>query len=191
VNLTLLVAAALIGFGGFIVVVNWWTLIQNLRGKQYRSPIPFFGAAFLGAGMFILPPTRPYFWSALVLDYGTLMVLLGLIPAMWSESYFALVGEYLGETATKRVCLRLYRRGIFTIEWQRHHTSDKGDIVGSDTNAWQRDGPRLTLSRANESAIFDLVRGAPRETFRQSVGFPSWEIRDETSLENIDFVRTA
>jgi hypothetical protein len=189
VNLILqLVAAVLIGVGGIIVVLNWWTILQNSRGKQYRSPIVLLGTAFLGAGMFILPATRWYFWSALILDFGTLMVLLGLITEMWRGRRI-LVHEYFGETATKRVCLRLYRRGIFSIEWQRREPWKAGPIVGSDTDGWQREGPRLTLSRAKESAIFDLVPDATRETFRQSVGFPSLESRDDTSLANIDFVR--
>lgn len=183
-----LVAAVLIGVGGIIVVLNWWTILQNSRGKQYRSPIVLLGTAFLGAGMFILPATRWYFWSALILDFGTLMVLLGLITEMWRGRRI-LVHEYFGETATKRVCLRLYRRGIFSIEWQRREPWKAGPIVGSDTDGWQREGPRLTLSRAKESAIFDLVPDATRETFRQSVGFPSLESRDDTSLANIDFVR--
>lgn len=190
VNLILqLVAAVLIGVGGIIVVLNLWTVIRNLSGKQYRSPIVLLGAAFLGAGMFILPATRPHFWSALIFDYATLMVLLGLIPNMWSDSIFNLVGEYLGETATKRVWLRLYRRGIFSVEWERREPWKAGPIVGSGTDGWHRDGPRLTLNRANESAIFDLVPDATKETFRQSVGFPSLESRDDTSLAQIDFVR--
>lgn len=183
-----LVAAVLIGVGGIIVVLNWWTILQNSRGKRYRSPIVLLGTAFLGAGMFILPATRWYFWSALILDFGTLMVLLGLITEMWRGRRI-LVHEYFGETATKRVCLRLYRRGIFSIELQRREPWKAGPIVGSDTDGWQREGPRLTLSRAKESAIFDLVPDATRETFRQSVGFPSLESRDDTSLANIDFVR--
>lgn len=187
VNLTHLGAAALIGFGCFIVALNLWTLFQNLEGKRYRSPIPFLGAAFLGAGMFILPATRWYFWSALLLDFGTPMVLLGLITEMWRGRRI-LVHEYVGETATKRVCLRLYRRGIFSIEWQLPEPWKAGPSVGSDTNGWQREGPRLTLSRATESAIFDLVPDATRETFRQSVGFPSLESREDTSLAKIDFV---
>lgn len=183
-----IVAAVLIGVGGIIVVLNLWTITQNRLGKPYRSPIVLLGAAFLGAGMFILPATRWYFWSALILDFATLMVLLGLITEMWRGRRI-LVHEYVGETATKRVCLRLYRRGIFSIEWQRREPWKASPIVGSDTDGWQREGPRLTLSRAKESAIFDLVPDATRETFRQSVGFPSLESRDDTSLAKIDFVR--
>lgn len=188
-NLNLLAAALLIGIGGFIVVLNLWTVIRNLSGKQYRSPIVLLGGAFLGAGMFILPAARPYFWSALIFDYATLMVVLGLISHVRSDGIFNLVGEYLGETATKRVWLRLYRHGIFSVEWESREPWKAGPIVSSGRDGWYRDGPRLILNRATESAVFDLVPEATKETFRQSVGFPSLESRGGTSLAQIDFVR--
>jgi len=66
----------------------------------------------------MMPTTRTYAWSALILDYGTLAFLLAsprLIREAWSTSHINLICEYLGEAGMKTVHLRLFRRGIFTI----------------------------------------------------------------------------
>ncbi len=180
--------------GGLIAFANWWSVYWSYRTKRFHSAVPLVGAALLGAGMFILPATRPYCWSALILDYGTLALLAAspqLFRELWSTSRFNLVSEYLGEAGMKTVHLRLFRRGIFTIRLQLHRPPGECGLVGTGTiGTWQREGAHLTLRTERESAVFDVVRDAPTEALRQSVGFPSWESSHELSLESIDFVQT-
>ena len=136
--------------GGLLSFANWWSVYQSYRTKRFHSAIPFFGAAFLGLGMLIIPSTRPYAWSALVLDYGTLAFLLAspkLAREAWNTSRFNLLFEYLGTAGMKTVHLRLFRQGIFTIRLQLHRPPGETGLVGTGTSGtWQHDGKSLKLA---------------------------------------------
>jgi hypothetical protein len=193
VNSTFVIAISLVVLGGLIAVANWWSVISSFRTKRFHSAVPLLGAVLLGTGMFLLPATRPFCLIAVVIDYGTLALLLAsprLVREVWSTSKFNLVSEYLGQAGMKTVYLRLFRRGVFTIRLQLHRPAGERGLVGTGTvGRWQRDGTRLTLRTEQESAVFDVVRGAPDEVLGQSVGFQSWEGSDELSLAGIEFVR--
>ena len=189
----LLIAIVLITFGGLIAIGNWWGLYWSYHTKRFHSAVPLFRAALLGAGMFILPATRDYCWVALIVDYGTLSLLLAcprLFQELWGTSRFNLVHEYVGKAGMKTACLRLFRRGIFTIRLELHRPSGECGLAGAGTiGTWQREGGRLTLSTGRESAVFDVVRDAATEMLRQSTGFPSWESDHDHSLAEIDFAQ--
>lgn len=144
--------------------------------------------------MFNLPATRPYFWIALILDYGTFSLLLAsprLVQEFWSTSRFNLVSEYLGSGATREICLRLSRRGIFTIQLKFRRAPDEyGLALVSRVGTWRRQGARLILQIERESAVFDVISDGPTETLRLSADFPSWEDNHDLSLANISFVQT-
>jgi hypothetical protein len=188
------VAATLMAFGGLIALANWWSLYWTYHTKQFHSAVPLLGAVLLATGMLILPATRPYCWIALALDYGTLALLLAsprIVREAWGTCRFNLVSEYVGQTDVKTAYLRLSRRGIFTIRLKLQRRPGECGLVGAGTvGTWQREGKRVTLSTGRESAVFDVLCDAPKETLRQSVGFPSWESSRDHSLASIDFVQT-
>jgi len=180
-------------FGGLISFANWWSIYWSYRTKRFHSAVPLFGAALLGVGMFVLPVTRPFCWMALILDYGTLALLLvspRILREVWDTSRFNLVREYLGQAGTKTAKIRLFRRSVFTIRLEIHRPPGECGLVRAGmVGTWQREGTQLTLRSEAESAVFDLIRNAPSETLRQSVGFPSWEKYHDYSLANIEFVQ--
>lgn len=144
--------------------------------------------------MLLIPTTRSYAWTALILDYGTLAFLIAsprLIREAWSTSRINLQCEYLGEAGMKTVHLRLFRRGIFTIRLHLHRPSGECGLISSGTiGTWQRDGTRLKLHTERESAVFDVVRDSPTEALQQSTGFVTWESSHDLSLASIEFVQT-
>ena len=142
----------------------------------------------------MIPTTRPYAWTAPILDYGTLAFLLaspGLIREFWNTSRFNLLCEYLGQAGIKTVYLRLFRRGIFTIRLELQRPPGEVGLIGTGTiGTWKREGAHLMLASGRETAAFDVIRDAPTEVLRQSTGFPNWEKSNELSLGGIDFIQT-
>ena len=109
VNTTHIIAAVLMTLGGLLALANWWSVIWSNVTKRFHSAVPFVGAALLGAGMLMMPTTRTYAWTALILDYGTLAFLLAsprLIREAWSTSHINLICECLGEKGMKTLWLR-------------------------------------------------------------------------------------
>ena len=188
------IAIILISLGGLLSFTNWWSVYWSYRTKRFHSAVPFFGAALLGVGMSLIPTIRPYAWSALILDYGTLAFLLAsprLIREFWNTSRFNLLCEYLGQAGMKTVHLRLFKRGIFTVRLELHRPPGECGLVGTGTiGTWKRDGTQLTLSTGKETAAFNTIQNSSAETLRQSEGFPSWEKSNELSLASIDFIQT-
>jgi hypothetical protein len=186
-------ATVLMTIGGLLCFANWWSVISSCITRRFHSAVPLVGAALLGVGMFMNSATRPYAWSALILDYGTLAFLFAsprLIHEVWSTSRFNLLCEYLGEADIKTVRLCFFRHGIFTIRLHLRRPPGECGLVSTGTiGTWKRDGERLTLRTASETAVFDLIQDSPAETFRQSTGFTSWENNHEQSLAGIDFVQ--
>src|SRR5258708_7324312 len=72
------IALGFMVLGGLLALLNWFSIYQTLRTGRRCSPIPLVSALFLGGGMLLHPAARPFAWLALVLDYGTLMLLLAL-----------------------------------------------------------------------------------------------------------------
>src|SRR5207249_2124747 len=98
--------------------------------------IPPIGAAFLAGGMLLQPITRPYAWVAVLVDYGALVFLVAvpfIVREIWRTSRYNLLEEYIGEQGNKTVTLRLFRRGIFTIQVQVCRTRDEWGLMQLST----------------------------------------------------------
>lgn len=193
-NLTQTGAAILLTLGGLLSLANWGTVLWSRRSRRFQSPVPLLGAAMLGAGMLLLPAARPYAWSALLLDYGTLAVLLAapkLGRELWSTSRVNLLHEYVSETDRETVHLRLFRRGVFTLRLNLHRPPGECGLVSTGMiGTWQREGARLTLRTEHEEAVWEVVRERAGEVLRQSAGFDSWERSVELSLAGLELVHT-
>jgi hypothetical protein len=58
-----------LGLGALLSLLNWVTLIVTLRTGRYSSPVPIFGALFLGVGALLIPALRPspgppWYWTS-------------------------------------------------------------------------------------------------------------------------------
>ena len=183
-----ILALLLIACGGLMAVLNWWTMFWSYHTKRFHSIVPFVGAGLLGTGMFILPATRWYCWTALLLDFGTFALLLALpriFHEAWETSHFNLLSEFTAQSGIKTARLSLFRRRIFTIRLEINRSQGIASL--GTIGEWQRDGEQLMLTVGKESAVFSDVGGA---AIRQSSGFPSWEKDQDTSLADLHFVQT-
>jgi|GEM_PF-1467740 len=105
----------LIVAGGMLSLLNWYTLFLNYRSERYISAIPLVGAGLLGSGLALFPQTRPYYWIASVVDYGTLSLILAvpwLVHGAWCVSRINLVHQFSSTKDGRSLRIRLYRRGI-------------------------------------------------------------------------------
>ncbi len=181
--------------GGLLSLANWLGIFQSNITKRFHSPVPLIGAILLGTGMLLNPTARPYAWTALFLDWGTLALLISLpwlIRDFWKTSRFNLLYEYLGKAGMKTVHLNLFKRGIFTIRIQLSRPPGEAGLVGTGTTGtWKREETRLLLSAwKNETAIFDVNSKDSVEVLQQFSGFESWEKNSELSLASIELIQT-
>src|SRR5262245_16318242 len=106
-------AYALIAFGGLMSLLNWGTLVASLRTKRFVSAVPLVGALPLGAGLSLLPESRPYAWLALLADYGTLVLIIALpriAHDLWSTSRINLMHQFTTHEKERRITIKLFRR---------------------------------------------------------------------------------
>lgn len=111
-------AYALIGMGVLFSFLNWSTLVSSLLTNRFISPIPFAGSVPLGIGMLLLPETRLFAWLALVIDYGTLVLIIalpGLAYEFWSTSAANLLHCLSVIESGREFTIRLFRRDIAII----------------------------------------------------------------------------
>ncbi len=157
--------------GSLVALLNWFSVYHRSRTGRCSSPIPLVGAFFLGGGMLLHPAVRPFAWLALVLDYGTLALLLAvpwIVSEEWKTSRFNLLEQYEGKKGSKRVELRLFRKGVLVIK--QYFGGESGlSLRGS----WKREGDRLLLSLEEDVAVFDPWSGRHGEGVRQATGFRS------------------
>jgi len=187
------IGIVLISAGGCIALANWLTLIVGYSTKRFCSPVPFVGAILLGAGMLLLPPTRLYCWSALFFDYGTLAFLIAL-PRLgrefWNTSRLNLLNEYIGQTGKKMACLRLFKKGVFTIRLNITRRPNEPGLVSTGLiGTWERSGDQIQLTTNQGAARFDVISNIQTETLRQTDGFADWENGNDTSLAGFDFIK--
>lgn len=112
------VAYALIAFGGLMCLLNWGTAFASWRSKRFVSAVPLVGALLLGAGLVLLPETRPFAWLALIADYGTLVLIVALpwiAHEFWSTSRINLLHSFTTNAKERAVSINLFRRQIAVI----------------------------------------------------------------------------
>jgi len=175
-----------------------WRRIVCKREKT-PSMIPFLGGILGYAGGRLAPveALADRAWLALILDVGSgpylVFGLCIVLPELWRTSRFNLVRAYVGQKGIKTVWLRLFRRGIFTIEQRFERPREQTGLTAcSTTGRWHRDGERLVLEDdgGGDPAVFKIVAGRPTETLRQAAGFAMWENAGEAALADIDLILT-
>lgn len=191
-SLRLPAASALMLLGVLICTSNAWSFFISRRSGRFRSPIPFVGALFLGAGLFVLPATRPFCWAALIVDWGTLeafRVLPRIVRELRATRAGNLEAEYQAAAGNTRVILRLYRSGVFILRLEIKRPPGELGLTGCGaTGPWRREGPRLFLKSESEAGTLELAADPASGELRSSAGFSSWESNPATSLSRFTFV---
>lgn len=155
-------AIGLMVFGAFFCVVNWLLFLGRIISGRFVSVLPLIGALPLGLGALYFPATRPFAWLALLLDFGTLELLMALpwiVNDLWSTSRFNLLEEYRGRKNDREAILRLYRNGICIL--QQYFQRSPGELGISHISLvgdWEKDGTRLVLRFGGET---DMLEAAP------------------------------
>ena len=74
-----ILAVISLAFGLLISFMNWYTIVQSSKSKKFVSSVPLIGAATLWWGLSSFEQTRSYAWTAVIIDYGTLMLIFGIL----------------------------------------------------------------------------------------------------------------
>ena len=105
---------------GFLVVgilfsaLNWSSIYFSWRDKRFHSPVPIFGAWFLGLGLAGFQATRPFWWLCFILDYGTFALILAM-PAVlheaWSTCRINRLHQFYALENGRETTISLFRHG--------------------------------------------------------------------------------
>lgn len=185
-----ILATILIVLGGLLCFANWMSVLQSILTKKFHSAVPFFGAGLLGIGMLLMPSTRSWAWSAILLDYGTLALIIAspqLFCELWNTSKFNLLHDYSGKLENKFVRLCLFRRGIFTIRITIQRAAGQSGLAGTGAGGiWHMEDEKLKLViHGGDSAVFNVSEISDSEILQQENGFSRFEKDFETSLAGI------
>ena len=105
--------------GAILCAGNWYACYESYKSKRFVSSIPFVGAILLGIGCCYFPAIRPFAWLSVILDYGTLAIVLSLPHLLsdgWSTSKKNLVYWFSSSDQGRNLDIKLFKRGIFTAQ---------------------------------------------------------------------------
>ncbi len=77
-------AVIAVGLGLLVAVFNWTTPFRS-RDDKHVSPVPLVGGALIAIGLLAFETTRPYWWLAVFIDFGTFGLLVAL-PMLVGEA---------------------------------------------------------------------------------------------------------
>ena len=115
--MTIMSAIALV-LGGLIASLNWYSIYASHKSGRFVSAVPLIGAALLVVGFLGIPQTRPYAWLGIIIDYGTLALIMvspRLMREAWLVSPVNLLHRFTGANNGRRDDIRLFKKAVFTI----------------------------------------------------------------------------
>ncbi|MFT5478671.1 MAG: hypothetical protein ACI8Y8_004039 [Planctomycetota bacterium] len=111
--------------GGLITLASGYSLFGFSRSGRRVAPFPLVGGGRGGLllcwGLLGFEGTRPYAWIALIVDYGTVAIVLAvpvLILDAWSTSSANVVHHFVSGSNGRSDDFRLFKRGKITIRSQ-------------------------------------------------------------------------
>jgi hypothetical protein len=147
-----IVGYSLIVLGGYVSLLNWTAPIISKRSGRNVSTVPFFGAGFLGLGIFLL--TESLWWSliAIPLDLGTLFLPFGvaaIILDAWKHSRGRRVQRLKTRDRAREIQIDLYKNSAATIVFSfdaRNASHDQPFLTkASWTAQWKETGDGIEL----------------------------------------------
>lgn len=185
----------LAGVGIFVILaaLNALILVRNcIKHDRYLSMIPLIGGLSGFLGCLAIPSLRYYAVAPLILDVGTTTALLWSLPSMlgemWQTSRYNLLREFIGFTSRKKVYLRLYRRGIFTLKQDfERKPGELGIAACSTIGEWLQANDVLRLKIYGEEAVYRIVDEAGQTMLYQVRGSQAYESNSDLTLADIKF----
>jgi hypothetical protein len=107
--------SAFLALGAYVSAVNWLCIYWSHRDKKYHSSVPLIGAFFLGLGFLGFSTTRPFWWTSIFIDYGTLIAILGLpylLSQFWSTSRINRLHLFCSEEGGRKTTISLFKGGV-------------------------------------------------------------------------------
>ena len=166
-------AVIAIFLGAFIALFNWAFLLISWRTGRHISPAPLLGAILLGLGLLAFPETRPFAWVAILVDYGTLALILAiptLLGELRSTSSINLVHRFVSDSRGHHDDIRLFKNGGFTIERQHDppvECNEHGALSVSQSfvGSWREEGAGFLLDGYDgDRALWILNQGGVYRT---------------------------
>jgi hypothetical protein len=188
-------AGVLIAIGAILSLLNWAALFCSLRTGRFVSGVPLVGGVCLGTGAFLLPVLRPYAGVAVLLDLGTVALLLSIpsiIRQEWATCRVNLLEEYIGQRGITTVSLRLFRRGHFTLRWEINRPPGESGTVGmGNVGTWEREADTLVLRIGENRSVFRPLPEGGYKGWLESAGFERCDQNPDLSLRGLEFVLNA
>jgi len=152
--------------GGYIAVMNWYSIYASHKAGRNVSAIPLVGAWFIVLGLHGFQQTKPYAWAGILVDYGTLALILA-IPALawesWTISRINLLHRFLSDSNGRRDDIRLFKRGKFTIKTEYNppvpcNTHGALAMSLSRVGTWTNDCDAFCLSGYGEDRTMKIMQ---------------------------------
>jgi hypothetical protein len=111
-----------------------------------------------------------------------------MLKEMWQTSRYNLLREFVGFTNRKRVHLRLYRHGIFTLKQDfEREPGELGIIACSTIGKWLQANDELRLKIYGKDAVCRIVDEDGQTTLYQVTGSQAYEDNEDLALADIKF----
>ncbi len=185
----------LVGVSIFVILatLNAFILVRNfIKHDRYVSMIPLIGGLSGFLGCLAIPSLRYYAVAPLILDVGTATALVWGLPSMlgemWQTCHYNLLREYVGLTNRKRVHLRLYRHGIFTLKQDFQRKPGELGIVGcSMVGEWLQANNVLRMKIYGGEVVYRIIDEDGQTTLYPEIGSQAYENINDLALADIKF----
>lgn len=159
------IAGFFLGVGFLLSIANWFTLWTSHHRNRHASPVPLLGALSLGYGLFSFPFTAPFYWIALIVDYGTLSLLIALprlAQELWETSSINLLHKFTTKDATRKIVIQLFRgkKAIIKIQFSPSQPcNDYGALISSlgFLGNWTQEEDRFVIMSYAENRSLELI----------------------------------
>jgi hypothetical protein len=170
--------------------LNAICVVVSLIKHEHHSMIPLIGGLSGFLGCLAIPSLRPFAVVPLLLDLGTASFLFFGLPVVvwegWRTCRCNLLQEYVGFGERKKVRLRLFRQNIFVLEQKfERKKGEYGMVACSTIGKWSGADGDLHLIMGEEEAVYRTVHEHGHMTLHQTIGFHSYEKRQDMALGEV------
>lgn len=169
------------------VLVNARSFYCTHVKKRFASSIPLLGGFFGVVGFSQIPALRKWCWVAVLVDYGSIELLLALpkvAKEFWQTSRINLIREFAGKDSGKEVKIRLYKAGIFTVKHQFSRArNEPGLLASSAIGSWFEADGALVLHLRGDS----IPLRQNGEIWKVDRSFSHYPMDGDLEIQHLDF----
>ncbi len=148
------IAVASLGLIGLCISLSNWVTLFRSRPDKHVSPVPLLGGGLLAFGLIGFELTRPYWWIAACVDFGTLGLLIALpslVYQLWEHSNRNVRHQFTHIDGDRTVNIKLFNNGNAAIQVSfdpPRPIGNRGSLAESRTCAgrWADNGDLFDIS---------------------------------------------